>query len=592
LGSASLDLPGDRDGGPRLASVRVEAVAFWRMRTRLVRTTLHQAVHRTRLRLALMLFLSLLLWTVLLALCVEGFQFLERAICVRDTYDQTVRGLFGMFLASLTVMLVFSSGIILYGSLFFCDEARFLITLPARAQRIFVHKFQEAVLLSSWGFLLLGSPLFLAFGFVGEAPWYYYLLIPPFMVSFVYIPAALGAAICMWIVYALPRRRLLIVIVAGSIMVGISIWLAISLFSLPEGRLLTPTWFYEILGRLQYTEQRLLPSWWLSSGLLEASRGEVAESLLFLLLLVSNALFFRELVAAMAERLYRPAFSALQGSQSGRRRPRLGGLDRGLLRATSFMTLSLRLLLLKDLRLFRRDPVQWSQFLILFGLLCLYFLNVRRFNYDVQYAGSVNTISFLNLSVVGLLLAIFNTRFIFPTISLEGRRFWILGLLPLRRETILWGKFLFASLAFMLPCCALILLSDLMLGVHGVIVLSHQFTCALLSVGLSGIAVGLGAKLPDFREQSPSRIAAGFGGTLNLVVSALFIAIIVAATALPCHFYSALNIYRPCMPAVATVASYFSAWLLTGTAVSVVLTIAATVIPMRMGFKAFRELEF
>ena len=39
-------------------------------------------------------------------------------------------------------------------------------------------------------------------------------------------------------------------------------------------------------------------------------------------------------------------------------------------------------------------------------------------------------VSFLNLSVVGLLLSTFTTRFIFPMISLEGRRFWILGLLP------------------------------------------------------------------------------------------------------------------------------------------------------------------
>ena len=35
-------------------------------------------------------------------------------------------------------------------------------------------------------------------------------------------------------------------------------------------------------------------------------------------------------------------------------------------------------------------------------------------------------------------------RFIYPLISLEGRKFWILGLLPLKREQILWGKFAFA----------------------------------------------------------------------------------------------------------------------------------------------------
>jgi len=575
-----------------LASVPREAMAFWRVRDRLIRTTLHKTLRHGWFRFALTALLSLTLWAGLFLLCAEGFQFLEKAIGVRDTYDQTVRGLFGIFFGSLTVMLVFSSGIILYSSLFFCEEAKFLLTLPARTQRIFLYKFEEAVLLSGWGFLLLGSPLLVASGVVGQAPWYYYLVLFPFMAAFVYIPAACGAALCLGIVYMLPRRRLMIAVAAAVVAIGVSIWLGTSLLKTPESQILTPTWFYEILGRLQYTEQRMLPSWWLSNGLLEAARGEPLESFLFLMLLVSNALLAREVVGAMAGRLYRPAFSALQGAHSGHRRTRWGALDRGLLRAGGFVALELRLLLLKDLRLFRRDPVQWSQFLILFGLMCMYFLNIRRFHYDVQYAGSIHTISFLNLSVIGLLLAIFNTRFIFPTISVEGRRFWILGLLPLRRETILWGKFLFGAFAFMVPSCALVLLSDLMLRVDAAILLSHQFTTVLLSVGLSGIAVGLGTKLPDFREPSPSRIAAGFGGTLNLVVSALFIAVIVAATAVPCHFCVVLNNTDPRLPTVGTMAKYFYVWLMSGTAVSLVLTVIATVLPLRMGFTAIRDMEF
>ena len=56
------------------------------------------------------------------------------------------------------VMLIFSSGIILYNSLFCSPEAAFLLTTPVRTQRIYQHKFQEAVWFSSWGFVLLGSP--------------------------------------------------------------------------------------------------------------------------------------------------------------------------------------------------------------------------------------------------------------------------------------------------------------------------------------------------------------------------------------------------------------------------------------------------
>ena len=129
--------------------------------------------------------------------------------------------------------------------------------------------------------------------------------------------------------------------------------------------------------------------------------------------------------------------------------------------------------MIKDLRLLLRDPVQWSQFLIFFGLLATFFLNIRRLSYDIDHATWVNMVSFLNLAVVGLIMSTFTSRFIFPAISLEGRRFWVLGRLPIRRETILWSKFLFAAIGSIAPCGILILLSDVMLRVLPMVLFVH-----------------------------------------------------------------------------------------------------------------------
>jgi ABC-2 type transport system permease protein len=190
----------------------------------------------------------------------------------------------------------------------------------------------------------------------------------------------------------------------------------------------------------------------------------------------------------------------------------------------------------------------------------------------------VNMISFLNLAVVGLILSTFTTRFIFPMISLEGRRFWILGLLPIRRETILWGKFLFAAIGSTVTCTLLVMLSDAMLSVAPVTFFVHAVVCVMLCLGLSAIAVGLGAMLPNLREESPSKIAAGFGGTLNLVISTVYIIGVVAMTAIPSHLY---------------LAGFVSARVvLWGAAASVLVGTLATVLPLRAGFRAFRKLEF
>jgi ABC-2 type transport system permease protein len=255
---------------------------------------------------------------------------------------------------------------------------------------------------------------------------------------------------------------------------------------------------------------------------------------------------------------------------------------------------TVRLMTIKDFRLFRRDPLQWSQILIFVGFLILYFLYIPSFSYSTSAVSWVNMVSFLNLAVVGLLLSTFTTRFVFPMISLEGRRFWILGQLGVRRETLLWGKFLFAACGAIIPCSGLVVMSDLLLRVPLLIVLSHQLTCLVFCLGLAGLAVGLGAWLPNLREESPSRIAAGFGGTLTLVSSTLFILFVVLLTALPTHFYLAAHSasLTTDLDGRAHLRAWFLWWWIAGTAGSLVLGAVATLLPLRVGFRAFRNMEF
>jgi ABC-2 type transport system permease protein len=166
---------------------------------------------------------------------------------------------------------------------------------------------------------------------------------------------------------------------------------------------------------------------------------------------------------------------------------------------------------------------------------------------------------------------------------------WILGRLPVKRDTILWSKFVFAACGSLVPCGGLVLLSDLMLDVSPMVVAVHQVICLLLCIGLSGMAVGLGAMMPNFRDQSPSKIAAGFGGTLNLVLSALYIMLVVLMTALPCHFY--LLSYATDMPPRLLQPDFLRFWLTLGLSGALILASIVTVIPMRSGLKAFRQLD-
>lgn len=590
----------------RDVSDEAEAQLFWRMRLRVVRAHLNQLYRSARLRTTLIVALSLLFWSGLFVLFHQGFYFVKHHVGgAGDPYHaQTFKLVFHLFFASLNLMLVFSSGIILYGTLFRSPECRLLLTTPARDERIVLHKFQEALAYSCWGFFLLSSPMMLAYGIVVQAPWYYYALMVPMIVSFVYIPCSLGAVLCLLLVSKFPKLKLAIVAsvaMASVVVAGRAIWATVNG---PQIELFGNEWFQQTLRRFQFTQQEWLPSSWLSNGLLEAGRTlpptaettgfdlPIVQSCMYLAVLIMNALICHLLVVHAGKAWLREAYSTIECAPRQKRKIRVAWFDRVLEKMLFSFPKPVKLLLVKDWRLLRRDPVQWSQFLIFFGLLGLYFLNLDRFRSQGNDLGNitwVNMVSFLNLAVVGLILSTFTTRFIFPMISLEGQRFWVLGLLPLPRETILWSKFVFASLGSWLPCAALILASDLMLRIDLLVVGVHQFTCLLLCVGLASIAVGLGAIMPDFRESSPSKIAAGFGGTLNLVLSALYIILIVVCTALPCHFY--LIAGRGKLSETFMHPDQWRHWLLYGTIAAVVIAAVATVVPLAMGLRAFRRLE-
>jgi ABC-2 type transport system permease protein len=110
-----------------------------------------------------------------------------------------------------------------------------------------------------------------------------------------------------------------------------------------------------------------------------------------------------------------------------------------------------------------------------------------------------------------------------------------------------------------------------------------------LCIGLSGMAVGLGALMPNFSDPSPSKIAAGFGGTLNLVLSALYILVVVLLTALPCHFYLLENSSERSSEFLDR--GYLTLLLGAGIGVSLAMAVIVSMVPMRLGLKAFRELE-
>jgi ABC-2 type transport system permease protein len=341
-----------------------------------------------------------------------------------------------------------------------------------------------------------------------------------------------------------------------------------------------------LLGRFRFTRSPLLPTHWVATGLRKAGRGDLASCGYYLALVWSNGLLLYLLAAAAARRLYRRGLSRLATGGNLRRRYGGGWADRLLSSALPFVNPGTRLLIVKDFRTFRRDPQQWGQVLIFCGLMVLYVTNVRRmFVGDIEWPYQ-NSLSLLNLCAVALLLCTYTGRFVYPLLSLEGRKFWVLGLLPLQRDQLLWGKFAFATTGGLLIAESLVVLSDLMLEMPFDAVLLHALTVAVLAAGLSGLSVGLGACMPNFRETDPSKIAVGLGGSLNLVAGLLFLVLVIGLMAVPWH----LAVATHGTPDLELLGRDW--WLLVAEALGLLVGAAVVIFPLRAGARALRAMEF
>jgi ABC-2 type transport system permease protein len=430
---------------------------------------------------------------------------------------------FQFFFVALLVMLAFSNAILAYSGLFSRQESSYLLSSPVKPEHIVGLKYIEALFISSWSLLLLGLPLMMALSRVTSEPWYFYPLFIAFFLAFVPIPGALGLftawAAAMW----LPRYvKSMLVLVAVSLFVG-SLYYGWTIVRQPE--IDTSLWLKNFYARLELVRGALLPSTWVSFGIDHLARHRLGAAGFYLLVTLVNALFLSWVSIRIVSRHFAVAFGRSHGLTTRVHRSVSPLRDRLLNLLFFYLPKPLRLIAGKDFRTFWRDPLQWSQLLILLGLLVLYVLNIPRVGAQFESENWNLLVSFLNVAAVSLILATFTSRFVFPLISLEGQQLWLLGLLPFSRSRLLWPKFAFAMTITLSASLGVMILSAYMLEAPWKLALTQIFLIASICIGLCGMSVGLGAALPAFDQTSPARIANGFGGTVNLIGSVVFVTV-------------------------------------------------------------------
>lgn len=549
---------------------------------RVARHALALVRRESRLKVAFVSVSALLLWIGIFVFALLGLRLFEtfgaEALGAGEltVSDLVVARMLSVFALALFTMLVFSNVLVAFATLYRSREVPFLVLAPVTPTSFFLGRFYECVTFSSWASAFLGSPILLAYGVTTHAPLVFYPMLAAFYVPFVVIPAAIGAIVTMALVRFLGGVR-------RGPLAGFGLLALALLFAYFRGKLRTPDLadtatiqaIIDVMGR---TQSPLLPSHWLARGVLSAATGDAGEAVFYFLLLAANALLLTWLAAQAAEAWFFTGWSALADGGETRRRGRgrgpFGALD-ALLRVLPQPT---RALMAKDFRLFWRDPAQWGQFVLFFGIMALYVANLGEARSFARHGTWGSWATLLNLAACMLILASLTSRFVYPLVSLEGPRIWMLGLAPVGLRRIVRQKFWLSAGSTSVFTVSLAVLSALRLDLDRASFGLSLVAVAGATLALSGLAVGLGSLYPNFREDNPSRIVSGMGGTLNFILSMLYIVLVTAALAVVLLWHESLGDRAR---AVALAAAFI-----------VVLTALACWLPMRLGLRNLERAEF
>jgi ABC-2 type transport system permease protein len=460
-------------------------------------------------------------------------------------------------------MIFMSSMINGLGSFYLSADLPMLFTLPIQRWKILAVKFVENWLTSCYLVLFFLATFLLSHGHSFHSNWRQFIFAVVILIFFTLSPVALGTAVVTLLIRYFPVRRIHQLVTLVAVVFLGSLIIVVRMMQ-PE-RLLHPSNtddFVRLMKDLAIPSFDHLPSSWAANAIVYGD----AAKILWLFLFASGSLVFLFVILHL---LYQKAFVFSQESRSLRS-------NRAKLRKKQAKAGRIVSLVTKDARIFARDATQWSQMLLLIALVIVYLMNIK--NLAIQLPMVRWVVSFINLGLAGFVLAALSVRFLFPSVSMEGRSFWIIRTLPVSFRTLLWCKYLIYFPPFLLFTQMLVYFSNRILMVPDFFLYLSMLNILAVAFALTGLAIGIGALMPSFKSDHPSKIAVGPGGVLYMLLSFVYLSLMLMLQIRPVWQY-----------VIRGTQGIHNLWYF---AAAILLTIIVAFLPMEWGARRLATREY
>jgi ABC-2 type transport system permease protein len=481
------------------------------------------------------------------------------------------------FLVAVT-MLFSSSMTVAIGSFFNDLDLDTLHAAPMRKSRLVLTRWTKTFLQSAVIIYIFTIPIFVAFAKHYRVGRWYYPEVLVNLALLLSIPVTLGAIAIVALVRYFPVQRVHQIVASLGILV-ISVAVVGFRASRPERffRPISTDDLARVLKTIELPSMERYPGTALADLMVAHTEGRPTFPFPGRIAIPSIALF--AIFMTMASRIYFRAFVRARESLA----PAAIGAE-SLMSVTDRLIrgfdLPTRAMIGKEIRILVRDVAQWSQVFLMVALMVLYMYNMRMLPLGGDVRAAV--VAYANVGMAGFIVAAICLRFAYPSVSAEGKAFWLMRTAPVSYRRLLIAKVIVYSVPLTVLSLLLTTFANILLEANRVVWIFTLCGASLLAVTLVSLGVGLGALSPNFAAENPLQVGLSLGGFGYMGASLAYIAVVMllmARTILRYFLWKFFDVQSPVLTTVLPIVAV------------VTLSTAIAVIPLRLAEKRLAGLS-
>ena len=411
----------------------------------------------------------------------------------------------------IAVVILFSSSMTAAIGAFFTDlDLDTYHAAPVTKTRLVLTRWFKTLAQSATIVYVFIIPMFVAFALRYRAPASFYPVVLVNLAILLALPVTAGALVIIALVRFFPVRHVHQV-VATIAMLVLTVFVLALRMSRPE-RLFTEVGTDELRAVLRAVELPSIeryPGTALADLMTATANGQPPTANPLPAKIALNFAIVFVAFAVIARRIYFAAFVRARESMAPAALG-AGPLTRLMDRLLAPLAPPTRAMAGKEIRTLTRDVAQWSQLFLMAALLFLYLYNIRMLPLGGDARATI--VAYANLGMAGFVIAAICLRFAYPSVSSEGRAFWLLQSAPVSYRRFLLVKVFVYGTPLTILSLVLTAFANVLLHADGVVWTFTLIGASMLGVTLVTLGVGLGALAPNFAAENPLQVGLSLGG--------------------------------------------------------------------------------